>query len=99
MAIVDGTQLFFWNCKSQEAVKVDVESGGANDLAYSPNGRLIALGCENGTVVLRNREREQEVGRYDWKIGRVTTVAFAPDGLTGAVGGEGGQVVVWDVDA
>lgn len=99
LAVVNGTQLFFWNCKSQEAVKVDVAGGGANDLAYSPNGRLFALGCEDGTVLLHDREREQEAGRYDWKIGRVATVAFAADGLTGAVGGEGGQVVVWDVDA
>ena len=99
LVVVDGTQLFFWDCKSQEPHKVEIASGGANDLAYSPDGRLFALGCEDGTVLLYDRHRGHEVGRHDWKIGRVVSIGFAADGLMAAVGGEGGRVVVWDVDA
>lgn len=96
LAIADGTQLYFWGCKTPLAVAAVAGAESINDLAYSPDGRLLALGREDGAVVLRDRDRE--VARYDWKIGRVASIAFAPDGLTGAVGGEGGRIVVWDVD-
>lgn len=98
LAVVDGKQLFFWDCKSPEAKEVVLDVGGINDLAYSPDGRLFALGCEDGAVILHDRGRGREVGRYDWKVGRVVSVAFAPDGMTAAVGGEGGRVALWDVD-
>jgi WD40 repeat protein len=98
LAIVDGTQLFFWDCKSPEATEVAVDGAGGNDLAYSPDGRLFALGHEDGSVSLHDREKGQERGRYDWKLGRVACLAFAADGMTAAAGGEGGRVVLWDVD-
>jgi WD40 repeat protein len=98
LAIVDGPQLFFWDCKSADAVKVIFDGMGINDLAYSPDGRLFALGYDGGTVLLHDREKGREAGRYDWKIGRVVSVAFAADGMTAAVGGECGRVVLWDVD-
>jgi WD40 repeat protein len=98
LAIVDGPELFFWDCKSPDAVKTVFDGKGVNDLAYSPDGRLFALGFDDGTVLLHDRERGREAGRYDWKIGRVLTVAFAADGMTAAAGGEDGRVVWWDVD-
>ena len=99
LAIVDGPQLFFWDCESGAVVKRVIEGDGINDLAYSPDGRLHALGYEDGTVILQERETGREVKRYDWKIGRVASVAFAPDGMTIAAGGDDGRGVRWDVDA
>ena len=99
LALANGAELLFWDCRSPEAAEVGVEGEGINDLAFSPAGRLLSVGYENGTVLLHDWERGQEVKRYDWAIGRVASVAFAPDGLTAGASGDGGRVVLWDVDA
>jgi WD40 repeat protein len=98
LAIVDGPQVFFWDCKSPDAVKWAFDGEGVNDLAYSPDGRLLALAFDHGTVVLHDRQKKREVARYDWRIGRVISIAFAADGMTAAAGGDAGRVVLWDVD-
>jgi WD40 repeat protein len=98
LAIVDGPQLFFWDGESSDAAKLAFEGQGVNDLAYSPDGRLFALGDDDGAVTLHTRDKDHEAARYDWKIGRIVSIAFAADGMTAAVGGEGGRVAVWDVD-
>ena len=98
LAIVDGDQMFFWDCMSPEVGKVEVDGAGANDLAYSPDGRFFALAREDGTVTLHDRGKGWQAARYDWQIGRLASIAFAADGLTAAAGGEGGRIVLWDVE-
>lgn len=98
LAIIDDGFLYFWDFKSYTARLVRFESEGVSDLAYSPDGRLLALGYHDGTVVLQNRATCMELQRYDWKIGRIASVAFAPDGMTVAAGGENGRGILWDVD-
>jgi WD40 repeat protein len=99
LAVVDGPQVLFWDCKSPDTVTMNFEGEGVIDLAYSRDDRYLVLGCDDGTVRLHDRATNGEAGRYDWKIGSVKSVAFAADCMTAAVGGESGQVVVWDVDA
>lgn len=68
-------------------------------LRHSPDGRLMALALEDGSVALWGIEERREVGRFDWGIGPVHALTFSPDGLLCAIGGGAGQIVVWDVDA
>jgi WD40 repeat protein len=98
LAIVDGTRLLFWDCKSPKAVELPLGGESVNDLAYSPDGRFFAAGAESGTVILHDRAKGQEARRYDWKIGPIASLAFAPDSLTAAAGGDHGRIVLWDVD-
>lgn len=67
------------------------------DVAFSENGRLLAAGSRNGSVLLWaarvRREPIELVGHQGW----VRSVAFGPDNQLLASGGNDGIVRVWDL--
>jgi WD40 repeat protein len=96
-ALLNGEEALLLDGLLTETGKVNPGAGLLLSLTWSPDGRLLVLGAEDGTVRMWDREAAREVQRYDWQIGPVSSVAFAPDGMTCAAGGEKGQIVVWDV--
>jgi WD40 repeat protein len=68
-------------------------------LAFSPDGKTMASGSYDHTVILwdlKNRLRIGEPLACDSTY--ITKVAFSPDGKTLATGGWNGPVMLWDVD-
>jgi eukaryotic-like serine/threonine-protein kinase len=51
-------------------------------VAFSPDGRTLMTGCEDGTTAFWVAATGLPVGPAAWEIGNVTSVAFAPDGRT-----------------
>jgi WD40 repeat protein len=72
-------------------------AGPVNDVAFSPDGRLIAT-CDDDEVIFWDARTGRRLRAYRWGLEIHAAVAFSPDGLTCAVGGPGGRVVVWDVE-
>src|SRR5262249_8394309 len=64
-------------------------------VAFSPDGQILACGCDDQTVRLWNPVTGQE--RSYAHGSRVFSVAFSPDGTMLASGGEGELVKLWDV--
>src|SRR5262249_43489688 len=65
--------------------------GGAYDLAFAPDGRLLAAGCEEGVVVwdvpASLPANGPLVRRWFFRAGNVHSVAIHPSGLFLASGG------------
>lgn len=82
-----------WNVVNrQEVYTLPINKAGFNDIAFSPDGRLLASAdaiwdVESGQMVHTLEQNRQDPG----------PVAFSPDGATLAVALEGRPIKVWDV--
>ena len=64
------------------------------DLAYSADGRLLAVAGIGGNVVCWNVSTGEKVA--SWKDAPVRSVAFTPDSSGLATGHENGTIIIWD---
>ncbi|MBT9456051.1 MAG: pentapeptide repeat-containing protein, partial [Burkholderiaceae bacterium] len=70
--------------------------GAVNDLVFSPDGRQIASGGDDGTVRLWDAASGQPLRVMEGHKGWVQSVAFSPDGRQIASGGMDGTLRQWD---
>ena len=66
-------------------------------LAYSPDGKSLAVALDNGTIRLMDVARQQEIHLLKGHTDRVYCVAFAPDNKTLASVSWDRTVRIWDV--
>jgi WD40 repeat protein len=68
-------------------------------VAYSPDGRILAVGCADGSIELWPLDSQGQMKPFVVKKhqGLVWNIAFSPDGRTMASGSADNNVVLWDV--
>jgi WD40 repeat protein len=69
--------------------------GPVNSVSFSPHGRTLATGNENGTVQLWDARSHALVETLNAGPGQVFSVAFSPDGRFLAAAGFNGTIRVW----
>ena len=73
------------------------DSPGAASEAFSPDGKILAIGTYGGSVQLWDIATAQQIGSLDTHSGQVDSVAFSPDGKTLATGDDSGAARLWDI--
>src|SRR5262249_596120 len=66
------------------------------NVAFSPDGRWLAVGGDGYTVKIRDGQTGREPEPLRGHTGDVRTVAFSPDGRWLATAGEDTTVRIWD---
>jgi WD40 repeat protein len=67
-------------------------------VAFSPDGRLLAMAAADRFVSLRNVATGAELRRLDASTNAIRHVAFSPDGRTLAAAGHDDDVRLWDLE-
>jgi WD40 repeat protein len=71
--------------------------GSVMSVAISPDGKLLAMGDQDGVVCLWDILTYQQVGRFKGHTSWVWSVAFSPDSQTLASGSYDRAVKLWDI--
>lgn len=88
--------LFDLGTRKRVTLYHDIDSG-CGAVAFSPNGKWIALGCGNGTVRLWDVAAAREVAILEGDESGLYSVTFSPDSSLLASAEHAGQVRIWDV--
>jgi WD40 repeat protein len=71
--------------------------GSVMSVAISPDGKLLAMGDQDGVICLWEISTHQQVGRFRGHTSWVWSVAFSPDGQMLASGSYDRIVKLWDI--
>jgi WD40 repeat protein len=73
--------------------------GKATALAYSPDGRVVAVGCDDGRCRLFDAKSGLELTRIDGRPGPICSIAFSANGQQLATGNDRGEVNLRNVSS
>ncbi len=83
-----------------EAFNTWAYNGPANSVDFSPDGKLLAIGGENGgKLEIWNLKTQKQVHSISADKSGLFCVAFSPDGKTIASGGAEPEVKLWNVES
>jgi len=76
---------------------IPADNGTVYSVAFSPDGKIVASGSEDGMIQLWKTATGQLVRQtINTHAGEVNSVAFSPDGQTLASGDSNGTIQLWD---
>jgi RNA polymerase sigma factor (sigma-70 family) len=85
-----------WDLKTGKCRPLLGPPGLASSLAFSPDGKLLAVGGGGTSIYLIDIATGKRQQQYIGHEGRIFRVALSPDGSTLASGGEDNLIYLWD---
>jgi WD40 repeat protein len=95
----DGALRIYEVASGLERCQLAGGAGGVQSVAWSPDGRLVALSTPEGVVALCAAATGKDLARLDGRQGQVNPLAFSPDSRLLASGGINGTTLVWAMPA
>lgn len=93
----DDDQVIIWAARPPFFGRDFYVGSGADAVAYSRDGRLLAAGTGAGTIDLWDARTWRRIRTLGPAGSAIQSVAFTPDGRTIAAGTSGGSVILWNV--
>jgi len=94
-----GDLIRLWDGNDHQSIGQSL--AGHNDsilsLAFSPNGKTLASGSEDKTIILWNIDTEPPIKQPPIECKEALSMAFSPDGKTLASKEDDGPISLWDV--
>lgn len=95
-SVAEAECILLWDVKEREpGTSFPGHRGGCRCVGFSPDGRMLASGGEDGLLRLWDVHTQQQRVALEWHLDCVSSVAFAPDGLTLASGCFDGTIKLW----
>ena len=97
LAVASSTGIWIYDVNSDKApALLTTDIGGAHNVSFSPNGQILASGCEDGLIRLWDVSTGEHKITFIAEHGRALRVLFSRDGDT-LVSWGSYEVNLWDV--
>ncbi|MDJ0606009.1 WD40 repeat domain-containing protein, partial [Microcystis sp. M53602_WE12] len=71
--------------------------GSVNSVNFSPDGKTLVSGSDDGTIILWDVETGKEIRTLKGHDGSVNSVNFSPDGKTLVSGSDDNTIKLWNL--
>ena len=93
----DAKTIRVWGTQDGQLKHTFQQTGRAYKIAFSPDGRLLACGGDDGIISVWHIETEELVHQLTENMGSVWSVDFSPDGRRIASGSDDNIIRLWNI--
>lgn len=95
--VSDNSTVKLWDVASGKTHDISLGKEDVTALAFSPNGRLLAIGSGNRDISLWDLDGNKKVASLSGHKGAVQSLAFSPDGKVLASGSWDRTIKLWNI--